>query len=217
MAVIVLLCIVILLLAVIIAMMATGWPKNERGELERIAGSIRREMAESRGESVRLLHAMRGDLEDSLREVIERQMESFSPPASRSRGSSRRSTASGRSSKAPAVAAVPSEMPAAATVAATVVGFDSFDDDGCADEVSQRQLALFPEPEAQPSQLSPAEEAPAAVSATLPGDEPTLHIPAPDFDDIPPVSALHDSLDVNVLEPVVLHRSSGYDDIPDVD
>ncbi|NTU67386.1 MAG: hypothetical protein HGB02_00750 [Chlorobiaceae bacterium] len=86
--IIVLLCMVILLLAFVIAMIVTGWPGRDREEIERSGNALRREMAEHRSESIQLLHAIRIEVEDSVKESIEREMAGYA-----GRGRSRASKA----------------------------------------------------------------------------------------------------------------------------
>ena len=125
--IIVLLCIVILLLAGIIAMMVTGWPGRERREIERAGNALRKEMAEHRSESIQLLHSIRIEVEDSVKEAIEREMANYG-----SRGRS-------RASKAKAA----KEAKAAATAELTTTGTEEFDDPAPDSILAARQLPLF--------------------------------------------------------------------------
>ncbi|NTW11453.1 MAG: hypothetical protein HGB36_04525 [Chlorobiaceae bacterium] len=83
-----LLIVIILLLGGIIAMMVTGWPGQKKNEIDRTGQDIRRELAQQRADTVQLLHSMRIELEDSLRDVIEQKFDAFE--VTQSRGSSRR-------------------------------------------------------------------------------------------------------------------------------
>ena len=73
----VLLIVIVLLLLGIVAMMLTGWPGREQKEIEKTGQDLRRELAQHRADSIQLLHAMRIELEESFRETIEEQVESF--------------------------------------------------------------------------------------------------------------------------------------------
>ena len=72
-----LLILIVVLLIGLIAMMLIGWPGRERKEIEKTGRELRRELAQHRADSIQLLHAMRIDLEESIRESLERQFESF--------------------------------------------------------------------------------------------------------------------------------------------
>lgn len=85
--IIVLLSINILLLAVIVAMMVTGWPGRERAGIESTLNALQRDMASHRSELTQALHAIRIDVEDSVKESIEREMAGFSARSGRSRAS----------------------------------------------------------------------------------------------------------------------------------
>ncbi|HHE31234.1 MAG TPA: hypothetical protein ENL07_00990 [Chlorobaculum parvum] len=89
-AVIVLLVLIVLLLAVIIAMLATGWPGKQKEEMERLGNSLRREMAEQRSDSLQLMKAIRIEIEDAVRESVEREMAAAAAPRGRSRRGSRK-------------------------------------------------------------------------------------------------------------------------------
>ena len=71
---IVLLVVILLLLAVIIAMMVTGWPGRQRAEIEKTVSVLRREMAEHRGDSIRLMQSIRTEVEDAVQEALDREM-----------------------------------------------------------------------------------------------------------------------------------------------
>jgi hypothetical protein len=86
--IIALLIIIILLLIGVVALLVTGWTLTETNDIERTGQDIRRELAQHRADTVRLLHSMRVELEDSLREVIEQKFDAFE--VRQSRGSSRR-------------------------------------------------------------------------------------------------------------------------------
>ncbi len=85
--VIVLMIVIILLLGVIIAMLVTGWPGHQREEVEQIGNNLRREMSELRSDSLQLMKAIRIEIEDAVRESVEREMAAAAP-----RGRSRRTS-----------------------------------------------------------------------------------------------------------------------------
>ncbi|NTV91713.1 MAG: hypothetical protein HGA72_00060 [Chlorobiaceae bacterium] len=62
--------IIILLLAMLI-MLLTGWPGGRKKELETIGRELRRELAGHRADSVQALHAMKVELEDTVRQTVE--------------------------------------------------------------------------------------------------------------------------------------------------
>jgi exonuclease VII large subunit len=77
MMVTVLLVVIVVLLISLLAMMLIGWPGRERKEIEKTGRELRRELALHRSDSVQFLHAMRIELEESVRETLEQQFESI--------------------------------------------------------------------------------------------------------------------------------------------
>ena len=75
--VIILLLIIVLLVAAIIAMMITGWPGRQQSDIERLGADLRREIAESRGDSIRLLQSIRSEVEDAVEETLNREIAFF--------------------------------------------------------------------------------------------------------------------------------------------
>jgi hypothetical protein len=73
----VLLIVIVVLLIGVLALMLTGWPGRDRKEIEKTGRELRRELAQHRSDSVQLLHAMRMELEESIRETIELEFASF--------------------------------------------------------------------------------------------------------------------------------------------
>ncbi|HED30678.1 MAG TPA: hypothetical protein ENN50_03105 [Prosthecochloris aestuarii] len=71
--VIILLVIILLLLCVVVALLVTGWPGWQRKELERLGANIRREMAEQRGDFLRILQNIRTDVEDAIGDAMSRE------------------------------------------------------------------------------------------------------------------------------------------------
>lgn len=73
----VLLLIVLVLLVANIVMMFTVWPRRQRAEIEKAVSALRREMAEHRGDSIRLIQTVRNEVEDAVQESLEHEMTSF--------------------------------------------------------------------------------------------------------------------------------------------
>lgn len=73
----VLLLIVLVLLVANIVMMFTVWPRRQRAEIEKAVSALRREMAEHRGDSIRLMQAIRNEVEDAVQEVLEHEMADY--------------------------------------------------------------------------------------------------------------------------------------------
>lgn len=74
---IVLLLIILILLVVIVVLMFTVWPRRQRTGIEKAFSALRREMAEQRGDSIRLMQAIRNEVEDAVRETLDREMTTF--------------------------------------------------------------------------------------------------------------------------------------------
>jgi hypothetical protein len=138
---IVLLSVILLLLVVIVAMLVTGWPGRERAEIERAGNALRREMAEHRAESIQLLHAIRIEVEDSVKESIERELAGHGSRGGRSRASRvaavPRASSKLRSPASPAVTG-PESAPA-------MTEEERADYGGPEMILEERQLPLFPE------------------------------------------------------------------------
>lgn len=189
---IVLLVIILLLLAGIVAMMVTGWPGRERAEIEKTGNALRREMAEHRGESIQLLHSIRIDLEETLRETIERELATHNMKNGRYRGAG-----VSRSSGRPARPSQPNQG-AVASSGELVEGTEYLmvhePGTGYGGEEAfmvPQQLLLFPDHSETAEETSPA------------GPDASVHTSQPMPDEVEPV----------------ISRSFGYaiDDIPDVE
>jgi FtsZ-interacting cell division protein ZipA len=185
----ILLIIILLLLIAIVAMIVTGWPGREREEIEKTGNALRREMAEHRAESIQLLHAIRIEVEDSVRESIEREMAGFGSKGGRSRGSRSSGSSKGiskpRAQQAGLVAAS-DELPSMVEEDGADYGFD-------VSVIEARQLPLFPE-SPEPARA----DAPSAAVAAAPS-VPQVAVD----DDVPP--------------PEVIRIGYMFDDIPDVE
>jgi FtsZ-interacting cell division protein ZipA len=185
----ILLIIILLLLVALVAMIVTGWPGREREEIEKTGNALRREMAEHRAESIQLLHAIRIEVEDSVRESIEREMAGFGSRGGRSRGS--RSSGSSRAQSKPrapqaGLAASSDELPSMVEEDLSCYGYDT-------GVMETRQLPLFP-------------DSPEPVRADAPATE---VVPVPS---VPQVAE-----DADVPPPEVIRIGYLIDDIPDVE
>ena len=99
--IITLLIVIVLLLISVLALMLTGWPGRERKEIEKTGRELRRELAQHRSDSIQLLHAMRMELEESVRETLEQEFASFEKMNQRVSSRQKKSAAAqqGKSSK----------------------------------------------------------------------------------------------------------------------
>jgi HAMP domain-containing protein len=79
----VLLIVIVILLLAVLALLLSGWPGRELKEIEEIGRELRRELAQQRADSVQLLHSMRIELDDSLRETLEQKLDSIASLNSR--------------------------------------------------------------------------------------------------------------------------------------
>jgi len=179
MTTVLLLAVVLLLLAVLVLLL-TGWPGRVQKEIERTGMELRRELSQHRADSLQFLHAMRIELEESLRETLEEQLDSFAALNSRS---------SGRRKKQP------SGQPPLPMLDDEVDGCDEEDSpsirrNGHAlkSAVDERQLLLFTgvTDEPGPEDGLPADSAPVKAAATF----------TCDIDDIPDVADLPDYEDL---------------------
>ena len=73
----ILLIIILVLLVAILVMMFAVIPARQRAEIEKAVSALRREMAEHRGDSIRLIQTVRNEVEDAVQESLEREMTSF--------------------------------------------------------------------------------------------------------------------------------------------
>ncbi|MEI8032929.1 MAG: hypothetical protein WCH05_06265 [Chlorobiaceae bacterium] len=97
-----LLVIILLLLAAVVALLVTGWPGRELREIEATGRDLRRELAEHRTGTMQMLHAMRIELDESLREAVEQQFESLA--AATAQSATRRRKAAPPKPEVPAIA-----------------------------------------------------------------------------------------------------------------
>ncbi|TCD48599.1 hypothetical protein [Chlorobium sp. N1] len=106
--ILVLLILAVVLLSLILLMMLSGWPGRERRALDEMGRQIYRELAEHRSETVQLLHAMKIELEESLREAVEEEVGSFAPAGPKRVAALRRAPAPRRAVKLPPQPAISS-------------------------------------------------------------------------------------------------------------
>jgi FtsZ-interacting cell division protein ZipA len=71
----VLLIAIVVLLVALLALQLTGWPGRAEKEIRETGRELRRELAQQRADSVQLLHAMRIELDESLRETLEQKLD----------------------------------------------------------------------------------------------------------------------------------------------
>ena len=192
----VLLVFVLLLLVAIVVMLVTGWPGRLRAELERTTSALRREMAEHRGDSMRLMQAIRAEVEDAVQETLDREMASY---GRNRRGASFPPQDQGVTSQASGQthgAGVGSGAASASVSAAAAAG-TAWVTSGPVEE--SRQLSLFtPSPAEDETPLVP--EPPAVPDAAPPDPQENregmtkvdavLHDDSPDIDDIPDLDDL---------------------------
>ncbi len=178
----VLLVLVLLLLAAIVAMLITGGPL--RSELEKATSALRREMAEHRGDSMRLMQAIRAEVEDAVQETLDREMASY---GRNRRGASFPPQDQGVTSQASGQAhGAGAGIGGAATAAGTAWAVSS-------DAEETRQLSLFTPPPAE-DETPPAPELPAAtpVPSQESGTEEMVKVDAVLHDDIPDMGDIPD-------------------------
>jgi hypothetical protein len=177
---VVMLSIILLLLALIVAMMVTGWPGRDRAEIEKAGNTLLREMAEHRAESIRLLHAIRNEVEDSVKESIERELAQLGTRGGKGRGSRGAVRLPARPPIQAAVSDTPPAMPEPEDP-------DEVRETVMLTEVELRQLPLFLE-----NSGTVPEQAPAQPAATV-SPKPATDYPQPEtihmgyVDDIPDV------------------------------
>lgn len=82
--IIALLTVILLLLVAVVVLLVTGWPGREVKEIEEMGREFRQELAQHRADSVQLLHALRIDLDESLRETLEKKLDALALLHSRS-------------------------------------------------------------------------------------------------------------------------------------
>ncbi len=165
--IIALLTVILLLLVAVVVLLVTGWPGREVREIEEMGREFRQELAQHRADSVQLLHALRIDLDESLRETLEKKLDALALLHSRS---------SNRKKKQGAAQAADSML---AEEQAEESDEKSAEDD--------RQLGLFSGRSAPPTNQEPRKEKP-------PTEEVFERVPSLslDYDDIPDIGDLPD-------------------------
>jgi len=91
-----LLIVIVVLLIGVLALMLTGWPGRERQEIEKTGRELRRELAQHRADSVQFLHAMRIELEESVRDTLEQEFASIEMTAQRAPSRQKKSSSAQR-------------------------------------------------------------------------------------------------------------------------
>ncbi|ABB24288.1 MAG: hypothetical protein A3K90_06935 [Pelodictyon luteolum] len=135
------------LLLAIFVMLFTGWPGRERKAVEEIGRELRREMAQQRVDSMQLLHAMKIELEESLRESIEQEVSSLAAAGTKRRSQGRKGQAPHSISNPPSIDTGDAQRePSAVLPESTSV--DDGDEPMQVREEDRGQLALFAEPAA---------------------------------------------------------------------
>lgn len=158
-----LLVLAVVLLLAILAILLSGWPGRERRALEDLGRELRRELAQSRTDTVQLLHAMKIELEESLREAVEEEVASLAAAGRKRASSVRRSPAPRR-----ALGAFPPSAPSGRVSGTEAAVVSEEAEEWPVPEEESGQLRLFAE-DPRPD-LAPLEEAPVPepVAATLP-------------------------------------------------
>ena len=165
--IIALLTVILLLLVAVVLLLVTGWPGREVREIEEMGRAFRQELAQHRADSVQLLHALRIDLDESLRETLEKKLDALALLHSRS---------SNRKKKQGAAQAQESIQ--------TEAEMEESDEKSAEDN---RQLGLFSGGSRQLCKEEPRKEPPQVEEAFE--RVPSLSL---DYDDIPDISDLPD-------------------------
>lgn len=175
-----LLLLVVALLFAIFVMLLTGWPGRERKAVEEIGRELRREMAQQRVDSMQLIHAMKIELEESLRESIEQEIGSIVPAGTKRRSPGRKNQGPTSIQSLSSIGTGDGETePSSVLPESTSVC--SGGELVCCREENFGQLALFAEPSAD----SPAPAAAHQPSSAEPEEEDMIRVYA--ADDLPDV------------------------------
>ncbi|TLU82474.1 MAG: hypothetical protein FDX21_08210 [Chlorobium sp.] len=75
--IIILLVVILLLLVAVVVLLVTDWPGRKNKEIEEMGREFRQELAQHRADSVQLLHALRIELDESMRETLENKLDSI--------------------------------------------------------------------------------------------------------------------------------------------
>ncbi len=177
----VLLLIIMILLVAVIILMFTLWPRRQRAEIEKAVSALRREMAEHRGDSIRLMQAIRNEVEEAVQEVLEHELNDYFRRGAPGRTSFRRpATTSSDAGSAKKGRMGPGES-------------DTAPPDG---KSANQQMFLFQQPvEPQPPPLPESPEEPKQQVADRKEADPepmekvhaVLHDDIPDIDDLPDI------------------------------
>ncbi|NTW55758.1 MAG: hypothetical protein HGB20_01785 [Chlorobiaceae bacterium] len=245
--IIALLIIIVLLLGCVIWLQVTGWTLVEKNDVDRTGQDIRRELAQHRADNIQLLHSIRIELEESIREVIEQKFDAFESRQQGRGGSRRRRTTQVQRSSGPEYTPAPvNDLNGADDETEPVSSGKSL---SRYDEEDDRQFQLFPSAAPQTKSKAALEEEmrsllekPRPVPQTQLAAEPAQNqrkaevkdddeyismirvLPSADlYDDIPDIENLpsvkeHDAHAADPDPKTVRLRSASYiDDIPDIE
>ncbi|NTV05508.1 MAG: hypothetical protein HGA59_03250 [Chlorobiaceae bacterium] len=190
---------VFLMLAALLAMILTGWPGIERKEIEKTGQDLRRELAQHRADSLQFLHAMRMELEETVRETLEQNLDSFSAMNNQTTSRRRKYTSVQKTVEEPEGEGINGEQTGKYKPEA---GFHE----------PERQLLLFSE-QTQSEKTQP--------ERTVSEREEFIVVPVFDQDDLPDVSECKltsECDDDDIPDASVCKLSSAInDDIPDIE
>jgi spore cortex formation protein SpoVR/YcgB (stage V sporulation) len=79
----ILLLVIVFLQLAILVLLVTGWPGRKQQGTEEIGSELFRDLAQQRADYIQLFHAMRIELEESLRETVEEKLDSIAALSSR--------------------------------------------------------------------------------------------------------------------------------------
>jgi hypothetical protein len=197
---------VFLMLAALLAMILTGWPGTERKEIEKTGEDLRRELAQHRADSLQFLHAMRIELEESVRETIEQKLDLFSTMNDQTSSRHRKYTSVQKTSEEPERKDLSAEQTGKADFEGNYQPEAGF-------QASERQLLLF----AEQKQTARTQQ-----ENTLSEREECIMLPAFDQDDLPDVSVcelISECNDDDIPDASECKLSSAHndDDIPDIE
>ncbi|NTU97887.1 MAG: hypothetical protein HGA62_08770 [Chlorobiaceae bacterium] len=208
--IIALLILIVLLLTGVIALLVTGWTLTEKNDIERIGQDIRRELAQQRADTVQLLHSMRIELEESIREVIEQKFNALEAMQSRGNSRRRKSATASREMHAGCSAAVMNGDEGAEGTEEEIVSrpmrgvtVPEYEND--------RQFLLFPEASQQETQRPSLEE---QMRSLLEKPEPGVMVPGEILSE-EKTRKKEDDEYISMIR--ILPASDLYDDIPDIE
>ena len=210
--IIALLIIIVLLLAGVIGLLVTGWTLVEKNDVDRTGQDIRRELAQHRADTIQLLHSMRIELEESLREVIEQKFDAFESRQQGGGASRRRRSAPVQRGSGPVIVPAPvNEINGAddeITSAPSGKSLSRFDED------DDRQFQLFPSAAPQPKSKAALEEEMRSL-LEKPRPVPQAPLAAEPAQNQRKAEVKDDDEYISMIR--VLPSADLYDDIPDIE